>query len=152
MRWLVRLALVGLVVGLAIPAATARATTTVEKNIPFDATIEGCGDTITLSGTLLGVFTEQQLDGGGLLLTFHFQPQGVSGSNSSGIPYHATGLTRETTVLVPSGGFTDTFINRFHIVGTMGAPTYNVTETAHITVTPSGDVAVSFDNFSLACG
>ena len=152
MKWFVRVALVGLVVGLAIPVATARATTTVEKDIPFDVTIEGCGETITLSGHLLGVFTEQQLDSGGLLLTFHFQPQGVSGSNSSGIPYHATGLTRETTVFVPSGGFTDTFINRFHIVGTMGAPTYDVKETAHITVTPSGDVAVAFDNFSLECG
>jgi hypothetical protein len=151
MKWFVRLALLGLVVGLAIPAATARATTTVEKNIPFDATIEGCGDTITLSGRLLGVFTEQQQGDRGLLVTFHFQPQGVSGTNSSGIPYHATGLTRETTVFVPSGGFTDTFINRFHIVGTRGAPTYYVKETAHITVTPSGDVAVFFDNFNLEC-
>jgi hypothetical protein len=151
MRWFLRVALVGVVVGLAIPVATARASTTVERNIPFDATIEGCGETITLSGTLLGVFTEQQLDGGGFLLTFHFQPQGVSGTNSSGIPYHATGLTRETTVLAPSGGFTDTFISRFHIVGTMGAPTYYVKETAHITVTPSGDVTVFFDNFSLEC-
>jgi hypothetical protein len=146
MRWFLRVALIGMVIGLAIPVATARASTTVVKNIPFDATIEGCGETITLSGTLLGVFTEQQLGGGGFLLTFHFQPQGVSGSNSSGIPYHATGLTRET-----SGGFTDTFINRFHIVGTRGAPTYYVKETAHITVTPSGDVTVFFDNFSLEC-
>jgi hypothetical protein len=86
------------------------------------------------------------------LLSFHFQPQGVSGTNSSGIPYHATGLTRETTVFVPSGGFTDTFINRFHIVGTRGAPTYYVKETAYITVTPSGDVAVFFDNLSVECG
>jgi len=152
MRWFLRVALVGVVAGLAIPAATARASTTVEKNIPFEATIEGCGETITLSGHLLGVFTEQPLPGGGFLLTFHFQPQGVSGSNSSGIPYHATGLTRETTVFTPSGGFTDTFINRFHVVGTRGAPTYYVKETAHITVTPSGDVTVSFDNVSLECG
>ena len=79
MRWFLRVALVGVVIGLAIPVATAGASTTVVKNIPFDATIEGCGETITLSGTLLGVFTEQQLGGGGLLLTFHFQPQGVSG-------------------------------------------------------------------------
>lgn len=120
MRWFLRVALVGLVVGLALPAASARASTTVVKNIPFSATIEGCGDTITLSGRLLGVFTEQQLGGGGFLLTFHFQPQGVSGTSSSGVPYHATGLTRETTIFVPSGGFTDTFVNRFHIVGTRG--------------------------------
>lgn len=152
MKWFLRMALVGVVVGLAIAVATARATTTVEKDIPFEATVEGCGETITLSGHLLGVFIEQPLGGGGFLLSFHFQPQGVSGTNSSGIPYHATGLTRETTVFVPSGGFTDTFINRFHIVGTMGAPTYYVKETFHITVTPSGDVTAFVDNFSLECG
>jgi hypothetical protein len=151
MRWFLRVALVGLVVGLAFPAAGARASTTIEKNIPFDATIEGCGDTITLSGRLLGVFTEQQLDGGGFLLTFHFQPQGVSGTSSSGVPYHATGLTRETTVFVPNGGFTDTFVNRFHIVGTRGAPTYYVKETLHITVTQSGAVTASVDKFSEEC-
>jgi hypothetical protein len=150
MRWFLRFALIGLVVGLAIPVGTAQATTTVEK-IPFEATVSGCGEMITLSGTLLGVFTVQELGGGGLLLTFHFQPQGVSGLSSSGIPYRATGLTRATTVYIPSGGFTDTFVNRFHIVGTMGAPTYYVKETAHITVTPTGDVTVAFYNFSLEC-
>ena len=146
-----RVALVGLVLGLGVGVATAQATTTVEKNIPFEATIDGCGQTITLSGTLLGVFTVQQLDAGGLLLTFHYQPQGVSGSSTSGIPYHGTGLTRSTTVYIPNGGFTTTFANRFHIVGTMGAPTYYVKETAHITVTPSGDVTAAFYNFSLEC-
>jgi hypothetical protein len=44
MSWFLRVALVGVVIGLAIPVATARASTTVEKNIPFDATIEGCGE------------------------------------------------------------------------------------------------------------
>jgi hypothetical protein len=69
----------------------------------------------------------------------------------SGAPYHATGLTRDTTVFVPSGGLTETFVNRFHIVGTMGAPTYYVKTTFHITVTPSGDVAVELENFSEEC-
>jgi hypothetical protein len=151
MRWLLRVTLVGLVVGLAIPAAAAPAATTIEKGIPFEATIEACGETITLSGTLLGVFIEQPLGGGGFLLSFHFQPQGVSGTSSSGVPYHANGLTRETTVLIPSGGFTDTFVNRFHIVGTMGAPTYYVKETFHITVLANGDVVAFVDNFSLEC-
>jgi hypothetical protein len=132
-------------------ASTAAAATTVEKDIPFEATVTGCGDTIALSGTLIGIFTEQEL-GGGLLLTFHFQPQGLSGTSSSGVPYHGTGLTRETTVFTPRGGVTDTFVNRFHIVGTMGASTYYVKESFHITVTPTGEIAVFFDNFSLECG
>jgi hypothetical protein len=150
MRWFLRVALVGLVVGLALPVATAQATTTVEK-FPFNVTLTECGETITLSGTLLGVVTVQDLGDDGLLLTFHAQPQGVSGTSSSGVPYHATGLTRATTVFVPSGGLTETFVNRFHIVGTMGAPTFYVKTTFHITVTPSGDVAVEFEKFSEEC-
>jgi hypothetical protein len=145
------LVLFTLVAALVVPAATAHAATTIEKNIPFEATLQQCGETITLSGTLIGIFTEQALGRGGFLLTFHFQPQGVSGTSSSGVPYHATGLTRDTTVLVPSGGFTDTFVNRFHIVGTRGAPTYYVKETLHITVTPTGEITASVDNFSLEC-
>jgi hypothetical protein len=150
MRWFLRVALVGLVVGLALPVATAQATTTVER-VPFEATLTECGETITLSGTLLGVFTVQDLGDDGLLLTFHFQPQGVSGTSSSGVPFHATGLTRDTIVFVPSGGLTETFVNRFHIVGTMGAPTFYVKTTFHITVTPSGDVAVELESFSEEC-
>jgi hypothetical protein len=140
-----------LTIGLMLPAASAQAATTIQRDIPFEATIEACGETITLSGTLIGIFTEQPLDGGGFLLTFHFQPQGVAGTSSSGIVYHATGLTRDTTVFVPSGGLTDTFVNRFHIVGTSGASTFYVKETSHLTVTPDGKISVSVDNFSMEC-
>jgi len=143
--------LIGLIAGLVLPAATAQAATTIEKNIPFEATIDECGETITLSGTLIGIFTEQALPGGGFLVTFHFQPQGVTGTSSSGVVYHATGLTRETTVQVPSGGLTDTFINRFHIVGTGGAPTYYVKDTVHLTVSPTGEIWASVDNASEEC-
>jgi hypothetical protein len=143
--------LIGLIAGLVLPAATAQAATTIEKNIPFEATIDECGETITLSGTLIGIFTEQALPGGGFLVTFHFQPQGVTGTSSSGVVYHATGLTRETTVQVPSGGLTDTFINRFHIVGTGGAPTYYVKDTVHLTVSPTGEIRASVDNASEEC-
>jgi hypothetical protein len=142
---------VGIAIGLVLTAAPAEAATTIERNIPIDETFDACGETITLSGTLLGIFTEQSLANGGFLVTFHFQPQGVTGTSSSGITYHATGLTRETTVTVPSGGFTDTFVNRFHIVGTGGGPTYYVKETAHITVSATGEIRVDIDNFSEEC-
>ena len=143
--------LVTLTAALVLPAAAAQAATTIEKNIPFEATIDECGETITLSGTLIGIFTEQALGGGGFLVTFHFQPQGVTGTSSSGVVYHATGLTRETTVQVPSGGLTDTFINRFHIVGTGGAPTFYVKDTVHLTVSPTGEIRASVDNASEEC-
>ena len=142
---------VGVAIGLVLAAAPAEAATTVERNIPFEATIDECGETITLSGTLIGIFTEQPLPNGGLLVTFHFQPQGVAGVSSSGVAYHATGLTRETLVIVPSGGLTDTFVNRFHIVGTGGAPTFYVKETLHLTVSATGEITASVDNFSEEC-
>jgi hypothetical protein len=142
---------VGLAVGLVMAAAPAEAATTVEKNIMFETTIDECGETITLSGTLIGIFTEQTLPNGGFLVTFHFQPQGVTGTSSSGVTYHATGLTRETTVVVPTGGLTDTFVNRYHIDGTGGAPTYYVKETVHVTISPTGEIIASVDNFSEEC-
>jgi hypothetical protein len=142
--------LVCLTAGLVLPAATAQAATTVEK-IPFDSTFDACGETITLSGTLLAIFTEQPLPGDGLLVTFHFQPQGVTGTSTSGVVYHATGLTRDTTVQVPSGGLTDTFINRFHIVATAGGPTYYVKDTVHFTVSPTGEIRASVEFFSEEC-
>jgi hypothetical protein len=145
------LLVVGLAMGLVLPAAPAQAGTTVERNIPFETTIDECGETITLSGTLIGIFTEQPLPNGGFLVTFHFQPQGVTGTSSSGVTYHATGLTRDTTVSVPNGGLTDTFVNRFHIVGTRGAPTYYVKETFHITVSRTGKIIAFVDNFSEKC-
>jgi hypothetical protein len=141
----------GLAIGLVLAATPAEAATTIERNIPIEDTIDDCGETITLSGTLLGIFTEQPLPNGGFLVTFHFQPQGVTGTSSSGVTYHATGLTRETIVTVPSGGLTDTFVNRFHIVGTGGAPTFYVKETLHLTVSATGQITASVDNFSEEC-
>jgi hypothetical protein len=141
----------GLAVGLVLTAAPAEAATTVVKNIPFEATIEGCGETIALSGTLVAIFTEQPLGTGGFLLTSRFTPQGVTGTSSSGATYHGTGTTSETLVFVPTGGLSVTLINRFHIVGTGGAPTYYVRETVHLTVTPSGEITASVSNFSLEC-
>lgn len=148
MKWV--LALVTLVAGLAISVGTAGAFTTVEK-IPFEVTLTECGETISLSGQLNVVFTVQELGGGGFLVTSHANPQGVTGASSSGARYQATGMTTSTTVSIPSGGFTATFVNRFHIVGTMGAPTFAVTDTLHITITPNGDVTAVVDNFSLKC-
>ena len=78
--------LIGLIAGLVLPAATAQAATTIEKNIPFEATIDECGETILLSGTLIGIFTEQALPGGGFLVTFT--------SNRRASPVHqAAGLS-----------------------------------------------------------
>jgi hypothetical protein len=140
-----------IVAAFALSATPAQATTTVVKDIPFDATIGGCGATITLSGTLQGVFTEQTLGAGGFEIAYHIHPQGVNGVSSDGANYKGTGGTRETTIFTPSGGLVDTYVNRFHIVGTGQAPSYYVKETFHLTVTPAGAISAFFDHFSLDC-
>jgi hypothetical protein len=128
----------------------AEAATSVET-IPFEGVLDACGETITLSGNLRVISTTQPLGDGGYLVAAHFQPQGIRGTSASGAMYRATGLTRDLTVLAPSGGSTFTYINRFHIVGTAGAPTYSVTETLHLTVTASGQVTAQVDHFNVAC-
>lgn len=136
---------------LAFPAVSA-ASTTVQK-LPFDAQLSLCnGHVVEFTGTLLSTFSVTSTPSGGFAVASHFQPQGISGADEqTGTLYRATGLTRDILVLSPAGGLVETFVNRFHIQATGGAESYEVTETSHITVTPSGTVSVLFDNFTPAC-
>lgn len=136
---------------LAVPVATQAAATT--EKTPFEADVIACnGDVIHLSGTLLGIFTVTTTPSGGFVVSSHFQPQGVKGVDlTTGTPYVATGLTRDILVVSPAGGIVETFVNRFHIQATRGAESFIVSETFHITVTPSGAVTASVDNFSSTC-
>ena len=147
-RLFVLLAIVG---ALAAPVG-ALAGTTVESDT-FDATFPLCnGDLIHVSGSLLVVTTETPTPAGGLVLGIHFQPQGVTGVDLvTGTVFHATGLTRDLTIVSPRGGYSDTFVNRFHIQATTGAESYVVSELFHITVTPDGTIRTSFDHFSATC-
>jgi hypothetical protein len=136
---------------LAAPVG-AQAATTVEK-IPFDDVVLLCnGHVVEISGTLLSTETTTTTPSGGATIAIHFQPQGVSGVDlATGTPYRATGLTRDVMVTSPPGGFTETFVNRFHIQATRGAESFVVSETFHITVSPDGTIRVVFDNFSSTC-
>jgi hypothetical protein len=50
-----------------------------------------------------------------------------------------------------TGEVVQTFVNLFHIQATAGGQSFDVSEVAHITVTPAGSVSVAFDNFSSTC-
>jgi hypothetical protein len=145
------LVLLALLAGFVVVAG-GEAATTVEQQT-FDATFPLCnGDLIHLSGPLLVTTTETSTPSGGLILAIHFQPQGVTGVDlSTGTVFHATGLTRDLTVLSPPGGYTETFVNQFHIQATDGAQSYIVTNLFHITVSPDGTVRSFVDNFSATC-
>ena len=134
---------------LVLPPAAAAETT--RETFPFDVTITECGNTIHVSGNVLATFHFVEKPSGCFLFTAHFLPRQVRGTDEFGRRYVANGLTRNTVIGTPAGGFIDTFINRFHIVGTSGAPTFYVKETFHITVTPSGKIAAEVDKFSVTC-
>jgi len=145
------LLLLGVVVALAV-AVSAQAATTVQQ-VPFSISVTICnGDTVQLTGTLLITTSTTSTPSGGLIAAVHFQPQGVSGvDTTTGTVFYAVGLTRDVSVSSPPGGFTETFVNQFHIQATGGAQSFLITDLFHVTVTPDGTVSVSFDNFSSTC-
>jgi hypothetical protein len=130
------------------PAAAAEIT---RETFPFDTTITDCGNTIHISGTVAATFHFVEKPNGGILSTAHFVPRQVRGTDEFGRRYVANGQTRSTFILTPRGGLVSTVINRFHIVGTRGAPTFYVKETFHVTVTPSGNLTADVAKFSVAC-
>ena len=146
-----RLIVLALFVALAMPLA-AQAKGTVTK-ITFEDDVLLCnGDTVHLSGPLLIVDTITTTPSGGEIVTFRAGPQGIAGTDlATGIVYHATGVTRDSSITSPPGGFTETFINRFHIQATRGAESFIVTETFHVTITPTGAVTASIDKLSATC-
>jgi hypothetical protein len=146
------LVLAGVVAALCV-AAVAQAATTVQR-VPFQSDVFLCtsGDDVALSGTLLITSTTTATPSGGFVAAVHFQPQGVSGvDTTTGTMYRATGLTRDLFVSSPAGGYTETFVNRFHIQATTGAESFVANEVFHITISPNGSVRVVFDKFSSTC-
>jgi hypothetical protein len=145
------LLLLGMVAALAL-TVSAQAATTVQQ-VPFSASVTLCNlDTVQLTGTLLITTSTTATPSGGLISAIHFQPQGVSGvDTTTGTVFHAVGLTRDLTVNSPPGGSNETFVNRFHLQATGGAQSFLVNELFHVTVTPDGTVAVMFDKASSTC-
>ena len=146
------LALVVVAAALSVPAAAQEATTV--QKVPFTAGVQLCtsGDIVQLSGTLLVTSTTTALPNGGVLAASHFQPQGVSGvDTTTGTAYRAVGLTRDVAVSSPAGGYTETFVDQFHIQSTAGAESFLVTEVYHVTIGSDGSVRVEFDKFSATC-
>jgi hypothetical protein len=144
------LVFLGLLCAMAAPLS-AEATTV--EHVTFDDTFSLCnGHLIHISGPLLLTTTDTPIPGGGHLFAFHAQPQGVSGVDLvTGTMYRATGLTRDLIVESPSGGTTETFVNRFHIQATRGAESFIVTDLFHITITADGTVRVEIEVHSEPC-
>jgi hypothetical protein len=143
--------LTAVVAAFAAPTTAHAATSTITT--PLLANFLACnGHTIQLSGQLLSTFSVTFDGAGGVTFATHSQPQGVTGLDlQTGAKYIGTGLTRDTEVFAPSGTLSLTFINRFHIVGTAGAESFDFSATVHFTALPDGTVTAFVDSFSASC-
>jgi hypothetical protein len=114
--------------------------------------ITECGNTINVGGTAVLTRHVTETPSGRFLFKGHLLLRQMRGSDEFGRRYVANGLAQlSITIITPAGGRTRTFITRFHIVGTSGAPTFYVKETIHVTVTPAGEVTAEFFKSSVEC-
>src|SRR5690242_18576290 len=101
--------------GVLLSATPAYAATTT-NDITLNTDTSDChGNTILLTGRLLLVSTTTTTPSGGSVLSFHANPQDVTGLNTTtGTTYRGTGMTQNRTVSTPSGGSSFTFIDVFN--------------------------------------
>src|SRR6266480_1996880 len=143
---------------LAIFTTSANAAIQVNERIPITLSVfvpcaaGGAGETVDISGPLHVLITFT-INGNHVSGRQQFQPQGISGTGeTTGLTYHGTGLTATSFAgSLVNGQFTETFINRFDIIGQGTGNNFTVHETAHITFNADGTVTVFFDNFSVEC-
>jgi hypothetical protein len=126
---------------------------TVTQIVDFNSFVTACnGDTIALSGQLLIVQTTTATPSGGFVVSVHFQPQGINGTDlQTGTAYRGTGVTRDIVVTTPAGGTTETFVNLFRVQATAGADSFIVSQLVHFTVSATGVLTASVDKSSTSC-
>jgi hypothetical protein len=147
--------LVAVLTILVVPANAAvqvNDTTDISLSVFIPCAAGGAGEIVDLSGPLhtLISFT---VNGNNVSGSFHFQPQGISGTGeSTGTKYQATGVTSETFKnSLQNGQANLTFVNNFRIIGQGPGNNYLVHETMHVTINADGTATVSHDNFSVDC-
>ena len=145
---------------LALVFVAASANAAVQVNTTTDISLQvfvpcaagGAGEIVDLSGPL-HVLLSFTINGNNVSGVQHFQPQGISGTGeTTGAKYQATGVTSTTFQMsLQNGQASETFINRFDIIGQGPGNNFRVHETAHITFNAGGTVTVNFDNFNVEC-
>ena len=145
-------------IALAVSIAPADAAVQVNDKTNVNLTVfvpcaaGGAGEVVDLSGPLhtLISFT---INGNNVSGSFHFQPQGISGTGeTTGAKYQATGVTLESFKnSLQNGQANLTYVNNFRIIGQGPGNNFLVHETMHVSVNADGTVTVFHDNFSIDC-
>ena len=133
-------------------AVQVNTTTDISLQVFVPCAAGGAGEIVDLSGPL-HVLLSFTINGNNLSGVQHFQPQGISGTGeTTGAKYQATGVTSTSVQLsLQNGQASETFINRFDIIGQGPGNNFRVHETAHITFNANGTVTANFDDFSVEC-
>ena len=160
-RWLavvVPVVLVALILvgrGLtAVPAA--RAATVFNVDVPTSGTVGSppCpgGEAVAFSGTAHFLLTFTADAAGGIHGDFLVNGQGVTGTGlTSGAVYQFPVANRGSFDLTAANGYTQTFLESAALIGEGPAAKTELDILFHITVTPSGTVAVFIDSLTVKC-
>lgn len=112
----------------------------------------GTGELVDVAATLHLLIRMTESSSGNLSITFHANPQGPTGTGqTTGITYHAGGVTQETGTLRADGlPFEFTFVDRA-VFTTNGFGTFVFRQTVHVTINNNGDVTADVLNSSAEC-
>jgi hypothetical protein len=138
---------------MAAPAAAAVETNTA---IPFNGQVwvpcaaAGAGEVVDLTGPLHVLMTVTSDAAGGVHITVHSQPMGITGiGETTGDSYQGTGVTR--TDLNATVGQTITFVNNFRIIGHGPGNNFQVHQMLHIIISADGTATVVADHVAIDC-
>ena len=110
----------------------------------------GAGELVDLTGDLLSVFYVTETDEG-LHLTFHVNPQGVTGTGATtGDIYRGTGVG-QGSVRLSGGAMEATFVDNFKIIGPGPDNNLLIHGNFHVRISATGEFVVVADNFSAEC-
>ena len=147
-----------LTAALAAFVTPARAGIVVNQSSPISLSVfvpcaaGGAGEVVDLSGFVHTLVTAT-INGNNVSGKTQNQPQGVIGvGETTGLKYQGTGVTTDNFKMsFRNGQATETFVNRFDIIGQGPGNNLYLQETAHITVNANGTVTVLFDLPIVVC-
>ena len=149
LRRIIALGLPAAVVGASLIASAAAATTS--ERFPIDFVATDCPDNpVHLTGTVHGVLTTVENANGTVLVSFSFNPQGVTGVGLvNGLVYHGTGVTRESQTF--GDAETHTFVNNFRLISPGRGGDVMVQQVFHVTLNANGEVTATQDRTTISC-
>jgi predicted small lipoprotein YifL len=141
------------------PEARLAATTeTTNELVPFSS-LEfvpcangGLGEDVLLEGTLHVVDRITATPNGNLSITYHENPQGISGTGQiTGDVYQGTGSVNFHVSLLSAGAVAQSFTTSFLVVGPGPDNNFTVHQRAHLTFNTNGEITVERDEITVEC-